>query len=111
MSTIGLIMRKVWIDELPMLVNLLKGEIKLVGVRPLSQHYYNLYSVELQQKRIKHKPGLVPPFYKDMPKELDEIMESEMRYLEAYEKAPFKTDVTYFFAAVGNIFFKHARSN
>ncbi len=110
-STLGRIMRKVWIDELPMLVNLLKGEMKIVGVRPLSQHYYNLYSVELQQKRIKFKPGLVPPFYKDMPKELDEIMASEMRYLEAYEKAPFKTDFMYFFAAFGNIFFKRARSN
>jgi hypothetical protein len=109
-STLGRLMRKVWIDELPMLVNLLKGEMKFVGVRPLSQHYYNLYSAELQQKRIKHKPGLVPPFYKDMPKDLDEIMLSEMRYLEAYEKAPFKTDVVYFFAAFHNIIFKRARS-
>ena len=109
-STLGRFMRAVWIDELPMLFNWLKGEMKLVGVRPLSSHYYNLYSDELKQKRIKHKPGLVPPFYKDMPKELDEIMASEMRYLEAYEKAPFKTDVHYFFAALRNILFKHARS-
>lgn len=109
-STLGRFMRAVWIDELPMLFNWLKGEMKLVGVRPLSSHYYNLYSDELKQRRIKHKPGLVPPFYKDMPKELDEIMASEMRYLEAYEKAPFKTDVHYFFAALRNILFKHARS-
>lgn len=109
-STLGRFMRAVWIDELPMIVNLLKGEMKLVGVRPLSSHYFNLYSDELKQKRIKHKPGLVPPFYKDMPKELDEIMASEMRYLEAYEKAPFKTDVSYFFAIFHNIIFKRARS-
>ena len=109
-STLGRIMRAVWIDELPMIVNLLKGDMKLVGVRPLSSHYYNLYSVELRQKRIKYKPGLVPPFYKDMPKTLDEIMASEMRYLEAYDKAPFKTDFQYFFAALNNIIFKHARS-
>ncbi len=60
-STTGKIMRKLWIDELPMLVNWLKGELKLVGVRPLSEHYFNLYKPELRKKRTRHKPGLVPP--------------------------------------------------
>lgn len=109
-STLGRFMRAVWIDELPMLINLIKGEMKIVGVRPLSSHYYGLYTPELQKKRTQFKPGLLPPFYKDMPKNLDEIMASEMRYLEAYEKAPLKTDVHYFFATLNNIIFKHARS-
>ena len=55
--------------------------MKLVGVRPLSQHYFSLYTKELQDKRILCKPGLVPPYYADMPKNLDEIIASEMRYL------------------------------
>ncbi len=106
----GKFMRKFWLDELPMVFNLLKREMKIVGVRPLSKHYFNLYSEELKAKRIKHRPGLVPPFYVDMPKTLDEIMASEMNYLDAYEKHPFITDVKYFFKAFYNIIFRRARS-
>ncbi|MBM3405146.1 MAG: sugar transferase [Bacteroidetes bacterium] len=109
-STLGRIMRKLWIDELPMLVNLLKGDLKIMGVRPLSKHYFSLYTKELQERRIKHKPGLVPPFYVDLPVTLDEIMASENKYLDAYEKSPLLTDVSYFFKAFYNIIFKHARS-
>jgi len=110
-TTEGRFFRKFWLDELPMIYNLLKGDLKLVGVRPLSDQYFNLYSEELKRKRIKYKHGLVPPFYADMPRTLDEIMESEMRYLVAYEKHPFRTDVSYFFKALYNILFKRARSN
>lgn len=110
-STLGRIMRKLWIDELPMIANLLKGDLKIVGVRPLSKHYFSLYTEELQNKRIQYKPGLVPPFYVDNPKTLEEIMESEHRYLDAYAKRPFRTDVRYFFVAVYNIIFKRYRSS
>ncbi len=110
-STLGRFMRRFWIDELPMIVNLLKGDLKVVGVRPLSKHYFSLYTKELQDKRIKFKPGLVPPFYVDNPKTIEEIMASEMKYLNAYEKHPFMTDIKYFFKAFYNIVFKHYRSN
>ena len=110
-STMGKIMRRLWIDELPMLYNLLKRNMKLVGVRPLSRQYFNLYNKELQDKRIKHKPGLIPPFYYDLPKTLEEIQQSEMKYLEAYEKSPFRTDWKYFWKAIFNIVIKQARSN
>jgi lipopolysaccharide/colanic/teichoic acid biosynthesis glycosyltransferase len=110
-STLGRFMRKFWIDELPMLVNLLRGDLKLFGVRPLSKHYFNLYSKELQEKRIKFKPGLIPPFYVDNPKTLEDIMASEMKYLDAYERHPHRTDIKYFFKAAYNILFKKYRSN
>ena len=35
-STLGRFFRKYWIDELPMITNLLNGDLKIVGVRPLS---------------------------------------------------------------------------
>ncbi|OFX85967.1 MAG: hypothetical protein A2W99_16850 [Bacteroidetes bacterium GWF2_33_16] len=110
-TTLGKIFRKFWLDEFPMLINLLKGEMKLFGVRPLSEHYFSLYSKELQEKRIKTKPGLIPPFYVDMPKTLDEIQASETKYLNAYEKHPLLTDFKYFWKAVWNILFKNARSS
>ncbi|MBN2611874.1 MAG: sugar transferase [Bacteroidales bacterium] len=109
-STIGRLMRTFWIDELPMLFNLFKGDLKLVGVRPLSQQYFSLYTKELQERRIKYKPGMIPPFYVDNPQTLEDIMASELRYLEAYEKHPFLTDFKYFFRAVCNILFKRYRS-
>jgi lipopolysaccharide/colanic/teichoic acid biosynthesis glycosyltransferase len=109
-SYIGKFFRRYWIDELPMLINLFKGDLKIVGVRPLSQHYLSLYSSELIELRNKVKPGLVPPFYVDMPKTLNEIMASELKYLQAYQKNPFRTDLKYFFLSFRNIFFRRARS-
>jgi len=111
-STIGSFMRKYWIDELPMIINLLKREMKLVGVRPLSSQYFHLYSKELQEKRIKYKPGLLPPYYADMPRSFDEIQESEMKYLIACEtKGVIKTDLRYLFLILKNILIRNARSS
>ncbi len=105
------VLRRLWIDELPMLLNLFRGELKLVGVRPLSPHYFNLYSKKLQKKRTKYKPGLVPPYYADLPETLEEIQASEMRYLESFEKHPLRTQWKYFWKAFANILFKKARSS
>jgi lipopolysaccharide/colanic/teichoic acid biosynthesis glycosyltransferase len=110
-TTWGGFMRRFWLDELPMIINLFKGEMKIVGVRPLSKHYFSLYSKELQEKRIYSKPGLLPPFYVDMPNTLDEIIDSELKYLRAYEKRPMLTDLRYFFSICGNILVKRLRSN
>ena len=109
-TTLGRLMRALWIDELPMLFNLLKREVKLVGVRPLSMQYYSLYGKELQERRLRYKPGLIPPFYADMPKTIEEIQDSEIRYLDAYDKSPWRTDIRYFRRAAFNIIFKKARS-
>lgn len=109
-SRVGKLLRRYWIDELPMIVNVLKGDLKIVGVRPLSRHYLSLYTPELQNLRKKFKPGLIPPYYVDLPETMEEIMDSEMRYLKAYEKHPFLTDVKYFFLVGYTILFKKARS-
>lgn len=106
----GLIMRKLWIDELPMIYNWLKGDLQLVGVRPLSLQYFSLYDQELQEMRGLVKPGLVPPFYVDMPETFEEICESEKRYIRAFLKNPFRTQVIYFCKAFINIVLRGARS-
>lgn len=109
-TTIGAIARKFWIDELPMLINLFRGEVKLVGVRPLSVHFFNLYTPELKARRIRTKPGLIPPYYADMPRTLEEVMASESRYLDEYFMRPFRTDMKYLLKALWQIIFKRARS-
>mgnify|MGYP001767827551 CR=1 FL=1 len=106
----GKIFRKLWLDELPMLYNWLKGDLQLVGVRPLSRQYLNLYTSDLKELRKKVKPGLVPPFYADLPKTLEEIMASEERYIKAYLEKPFITQWRYFWKAFWNIVVKKARS-
>lgn len=110
-NSIGKVCRRFWIDELPMLINLLKGDLKIVGVRPLSAHKFGMYPKEAQQKRCLFKPGLIPPFYADLPSSFEELVESEMRYIDSYSKSPLITDFLYFFKAFKNIFFKGARSN
>jgi hypothetical protein len=109
-SSVGKIIRIFWIDELPMLINLFRGEIKLVGVRPLSEQYFSLYSKEHQERRIRYKPGLVPPYYADLPKSLEEIEASENRFLDSYDKHPFRTNWRYFWKAMYNIVIRQARS-
>ena len=110
-TTWGRFLRKVWLDELPMFINVFKGQMKIVGVRPLSQQYFNLYSPEIQQLRIKTKPGMLPPLYADEMDTIEQIQESERRYCEAYLKHPFRTDWKYFWRILGSIVLKRKHSN
>jgi lipopolysaccharide/colanic/teichoic acid biosynthesis glycosyltransferase len=107
----GKFLRKYWIDELPMIINWIKRELKMVGVRPLSEDYYSRYPADLQELRIKTKPGLVPPYYVDLPVTFEEICDSERKYLMQYIESPLKTDLVYFLKAVWNILIKRNRSN
>lgn len=107
----GAVLRKLWIDELPQFVNFFKGELGLVGVRALSEHYFGLYPPDMQELRLKVKPGLLPPFYADMPKSFEEIVESERRYILRKLEKPLTTDWIYFWKSVWNILIKKARSN
>lgn len=106
----GKYFRKFWIDELPMIWNWMKRDLKLVGVRPLSRHKYETYPEELQKKRVSVKPGLVPPFYADLPETPEDFFRVEDDYLNAYLQKPIRTDIRYFFKAMYNIFIKRARS-
>ncbi len=53
----GRLIRKLSIDELPQLFNVLKGDISLVGPRPLLMDYLPLYTAE-QARRHEVKPGI-----------------------------------------------------
>ena len=106
----GRILRKYFIDEIPQLYNWLRSDINLVGVRAISKHYYNLYPKDLQELRINFKPGLIPPYYADMPTTFDEIVESEVRYLQKKKEKPIITNMIYFVKALINIIFSGARS-
>lgn len=107
----GRIMRKYWIDELPMLINLLQGDLKLVGLRPISKSFFNIYPEDLKKERMKNKSGLFPAFYADMPRSIKEIWESERKYIKECKKYPWKTNFIYFFRIINNILFHKVRSD
>lgn len=57
MTKLGSQIRNSSIDELPQLINVLKGDLSLVGPRPLLMEYLPLYNEE-QRKRHNVKPGI-----------------------------------------------------
>ncbi len=57
LTPVGKFVRKTSIDELPQLINVLKGDISLIGPRPLLMEYLPLYS-PLQARRHEVKPGI-----------------------------------------------------
>lgn len=57
LTKLGKFLRKFSLDEFPQLMNVVKGEMSLVGPRPLLMEYLELYT-ENQNKRHKVKPGI-----------------------------------------------------
>ena len=56
-TKIGYILRKYKLDELPQLINVLKGDMSLVGPRPEVRKYVDLYD-DNQKEILKVKPGI-----------------------------------------------------
>lgn len=57
MTKIGFFVRKTSLDEIPQLINVLKGDMSLIGPRPLLPEYLSLYN-ETQKRRHEVRPGI-----------------------------------------------------
>ena len=57
LTKVGRFVRSTSVDELPQLVNILKGDMALVGPRPLTPGYLNLYN-DFQARRLEVRPGI-----------------------------------------------------
>ena len=57
LTKVGRFVRSTSIDELPQLINVLKGDMALIGPRPLMPKYLSLYSPE-QRRRHEVRPGI-----------------------------------------------------
>lgn len=57
LTTVGGFVRKTSLDEIPQLLNVIKGDMSLVGPRPLLVEYLDLYSQE-QRRRHEVRPGI-----------------------------------------------------
>ncbi|WP_260449119.1 sugar transferase [Listeria booriae] len=56
-TELGQLIRRWSLDELPQLLNVLKGDMSLIGPRPLPLEYNELYTIE-ERKRLEMKPGM-----------------------------------------------------
>lgn len=56
-TAVGSVIRKLSLDEIPQLLNILKGEMSLIGPRPLLMEYLPLYN-DFQRRRHLVKPGI-----------------------------------------------------
>ncbi len=107
----GQFFRRYWLDELPQVINVLKGDLKLVGVRPISKRYFEDIPLDLQELRLKFKPGCIPPYVAlDRKSDVNSVLQAEKEYLQEKIKNPYTTDTRYFFKAIFNILFKRKRS-
>ena len=59
-TRVGRTLRRYKLDELPQLVNVLKGDMSLVGPRPELPHYVDYYTAE-QMEALRARPGITDP--------------------------------------------------
>jgi lipopolysaccharide/colanic/teichoic acid biosynthesis glycosyltransferase len=116
LTKVGRVLERLKLDELPQLVNILKGDMSFVGPRPEIPEIVARYSAE-QSKVLKVKPGLVGPnqiIWRNeknlIPENVSDVesyyvqhilplkLERDMHYVEA---ASFGLDLKYFTLALG----------
>ncbi len=103
-TRVGRWLRKTKLDELPQLLNVLKGEMSLVGPRPEVPRYVNLYTAE-QQAVLQMIPGITDPAsvkYRNENEVLAQSLNPEKTYIEKI--MPEKIDINLRYAAHKSIF-------
>ncbi len=107
----GKFLRKYWLDELPQLINVFKGELKFVGIRPVSERYLQDIPADIRTLRLSQKPGCIPPYVSlNRRASVESVLQAEKEYLLEKVKNPYFTDTKYFFKAMSNILFRGKRS-
>ncbi len=85
-TPIGKIMRKLSLDELPQFINVLKGEMSLVGTRPPTPDEVNEYE-KWHHRRISTKPGITGLWQvsgRNKINDFDEIVKLDLKYIDSW---------------------------
>lgn len=87
-TRVGKVLRRWSIDEIPQLINVLRGEMSLVGPRPEETWLVNRYT-DAQRRRLSVKPGLTGPMQIAGRGELDfpTRLELDLQYIDKYSLA------------------------
>lgn len=105
LTFVGKIVRKTSLDELPQLLNVIKGDMSLVGPRPLLPEYLPLYS-NSQKKRHDVKPGITGWAQVNGRNALS--WEEKFFYdIEYVEKLSFKLDARIIFVTINKVVKRH----
>ena len=101
LTTVGRIIRKTSLDEIPQLINILKGDMSLIGPRPLLPEYLPLYN-DLQKKRHKVRPGITgwAAVHGRNSLNWDQKFEMDAWYVE---NISFKVDARIFFMTIKKV--------
>lgn len=101
MSKTGNLLRKTSIDELPQLINIVRGEMSFIGPRPLLTEYLPLYSSE-QMRRHEVRPGISGWAQVNGRNTL--TWEEKFRYdVEYVENMSLSMDIRIFFLTIKNV--------
>ncbi len=104
LTKIGKLIRKLSLDEIPQLINVIKGEMSLIGPRPLLKEYL-LYYTKIEKKRHIVKPGITGLAQVNGRNSLgwEERLELDIQYVE---KISFFLDCKIFLKTIKNIIFR-----
>ncbi len=85
-TTVGQIMRKLSLDELPQFINVLKGEMSLVGTRPPTPDEVSKYQ-KWHHRRISTRPGITGLWQvsgRNSISDFDEIVRLDLKYIDSW---------------------------
>lgn len=93
-TRVGLFLRRTRLDELPQLLNIIKGDMSLVGPRPERPYFVDKYAAEIPRyrERLKVKPGLtgfaqVETGYDESLEDVKEKLRHDLYYIERRNSA------------------------
>jgi lipopolysaccharide/colanic/teichoic acid biosynthesis glycosyltransferase len=115
----GRTLRMTKINELPQIINVFKGEMSIVGPRPLMEVSFNLYSEEVKKLIYNSKPGITgigSLIFRDEEKTVSEAVDPKKMYASIYpykgelelwylQNASLSTDIKIIFLTAWGIIF------
>jgi lipopolysaccharide/colanic/teichoic acid biosynthesis glycosyltransferase len=106
-TKIGSFLRKTKINELPQIINILKGDISLVGPRPLVTKTFKAYNEDVQSKIYNVKPGLTgigSIIFRDEESIISAVTDEDPHYFYKRVIAPYKGELEMWYQSNNSFF-------